>query len=154
MIYQLLGKENINYLNMITVGKDNCGLFPVIIEVNQGVCVSQSNITGNYILSGRAAASSKDSLMNNRTVMNNKQSVSADVASSIDAQEGQDKLSAQKKQSGTPYCPGATEDKRVLTEISTDSINVPPVERCVKCVGCKNCKKVHLSDQARQLVQA
>ena len=104
---------------MITVGKDNCGLFPVIIEVNQGVCVSQSNITGNFILSGRAAASSKDSLMNNRTVMNNKQSVSADMARKIDAHEDQDKLSvqrnqslgAQKKQSSTPYCPGATEDK-------------------------------------------
>ena len=86
-------------MNMITVGKDNCGLFPVIIEVNQGVCVSQSNITGNYILSGRAEASSEDSMMNNRTVMNNKQSVSADVASSIDAQEDQDKLSAQRKES-------------------------------------------------------
>jgi hypothetical protein len=35
-------------MNMITLGKDNCGLFPVIIEVNQGVCVSQSNITGNF----------------------------------------------------------------------------------------------------------
>jgi hypothetical protein len=130
-------------MNMITVGKDNCSLFPVIIEVNQGVCVSQSNITGNFILSGRAAASSEDSLMNNRTVMNNKQSVSADVPRKID---DQDKLGVQRT--------GATEDKRVLTEISTDSINVPPVKRCVKCVGCKNCKKVHLPNQARQLAQA
>jgi hypothetical protein len=107
-----------------------------------------------------------------------KQSVSADVPRKIDDQDklgiqrnqslgaqkidDQEKLGvqrnqslcAQKRQSSTPYYPGATEDKRVLTEISTDSINVPLVKRCVKCVGCKNCKKVHLPDQARQLAQA
>jgi hypothetical protein len=81
----------------------------VIIEVNQGVCVSQSNITGNFILSDRAAASSEDSLMNNRTVMNNKQSVSADVPRKIDDQDElgvqrNQSLGAQKKQSSTPYC--------------------------------------------------
>ena len=46
----------------------------------------------------------------------------------------------------------ATNDKNFLKE--SDSINVPPVKRCIKCVGCKSCKKIHLPDQARQLAQA
>ena len=48
----------------------------------------------------------------------------------------------------------ATNDKNVLKEITSESINVPPVKRCIKCVGCKSCKKIHLHDQARQLAQA
>ena len=140
--YNLPGNPKSKYrMNMITVGKDNCGLFPVIKEVHQVVCVSQSNITGNFILSGRAVASSEDSLMNNRTVMNNRLGVQRNQSLAF-------------QQFSTQFYPGATEDKRMLTEISTDSINVPPVKRCVKCVGCKNCKKVHLPDQARQLAQA
>ena len=49
---------------------------------------------------------------------------------------------------------GAPEAKKMLSQITTDNINVPPVKQCAKCVGCKNCKKVHLPDQARQLAQA
>ena len=57
-------------LNMITIGKDNCQLFPTVIEVLNGVCLSKSNISGKYILSGRAI-SSDDSLINaNKTIMN------------------------------------------------------------------------------------
>ena len=48
----------------------------------------------------------------------------------------------------------ATNDKNVLKEIKSESINVPPVKRCIKHVGCKSWKKIHLPDQARQLAQA
>ena len=47
----------------------------------------------------------------------------------------------------------ATSDKNLLKEITSDSIIVPPVKRCIKCVGCKSCKKIHLPDQARPLDQ-
>ena len=54
-----------------------------------------------------------------------------------------------------PWASGKSDaSKKILNEITTDSINVPLVKRCVKCVGCKNCKKAHLPDQARQLAQA
>ena len=33
--------------NMITVGKDNCLLFPTVLEIIDGVCISKSNITTN-----------------------------------------------------------------------------------------------------------
>ena len=49
---------------------------------------------------------------------------------------------------------GAPDGKKTLSEITTDSINVPPVKRYAKCVGCKNCKKVHLPDKVRQLAEA
>ena len=48
----------------------------------------------------------------------------------------------------------ATNDKNFVKEITSDSINVPPVKRCIKCVGCKSCQKIHLPDQARQLAQS
>ena len=60
-------------INSITVGKDNCELFPKMLEVSSGVCISQSNITGNFILSGRASDSSESCLMANRTVVNNEE---------------------------------------------------------------------------------
>ena len=44
--------------------------------------------------------------------------------------------------------------KKILTAITSNSINVPPVKRCVKCVGCKNCTKKNLPNQVRQLAQA
>ena len=61
---------SISGLNMITFGKDNCELFPTMIQVLNGVCLSKSNISGRYILSGRAT-SSDDSLINaNKAFMN------------------------------------------------------------------------------------
>ena len=37
---------SISGLNMITTGKDNCELFPTMIQALNGVCLSKSNITG------------------------------------------------------------------------------------------------------------
>ena len=56
-------------LNMITIGKDQCNLFPVLIATHDGVAVSRSNVTGQYLLSGRAQKSSESGLMNNRTIV-------------------------------------------------------------------------------------
>ena len=56
-------------LNMITIGKDQCNLFPVLIATYNGVAVSRSNVTGQYLLSGRAQKSSENGLMNNRTIV-------------------------------------------------------------------------------------
>ena len=56
-------------LNMITIGKDQCSLFPVLIATCDGVAVSRSNVTGQYLLSGRAQKSSESGLMDNRTVI-------------------------------------------------------------------------------------
>ena len=47
-----------------------------------------------------------------------------------------------------------TNDKNFLKQITSDSIIVPPVKRCIKCVGCKSCKKIHLPDQTRQLAHS
>ena len=64
-------------------------------------------------------------------------------------------ISSSDVQMSLPWASGKSDaSKKILNEITTDSINVPPVKRCVKCVGCKNCKKAHLPDQARQLAQA
>ena len=55
---------------MVTIGQDNCALFPTMLQVVNGVCLSKSNISGRYILSGRAT-SSDDSLINaNKAIMN------------------------------------------------------------------------------------
>ena len=124
-------------INSITVGKDNCELFPKILEISGGVCISQSNITGNYILSGRAIDSSEKCLMANHTVVNNDE---MQVIVAQTSATGLSRYSVAKPDTG-PWSgfkaqPAknvyAAEDKRVLTEISTDSINVPPVKRCVK----------------------
>ena len=56
-------------LNMITIGKDQCNLFPVLIATHNGVAVSRSYVTGQYLLSGRAQKSSENGLMNNRTIV-------------------------------------------------------------------------------------
>ena len=37
-------------VNKITIGKDNADLFPVVKYFHNGVCISRSNITGNFIL--------------------------------------------------------------------------------------------------------
>ena len=37
-------------LNLITIGKDQCSLFPVLVATCNGVAVSRSNVTGKYCL--------------------------------------------------------------------------------------------------------
>ena len=135
---------------MINLGKDNCALFPTVLQITDGVCISKSNITGNYILSGRASASSEDALMDNRTIMCH----NTNLEKTVDVQTSLSVSSRNYVQMLLPGASGKSDvSKKILTEITTDSINVPPVKRCVKCVGCKNCKKAHLPDQARQLAR-
>ena len=44
-----------------------------MLEISGSVCISQSNITGDFILSGCAIDSSESCLMANRTVVNNEE---------------------------------------------------------------------------------
>ena len=38
-------------------------------DFHNGVCISRSNITGNFILSGKAISTSEETMMNNRTMV-------------------------------------------------------------------------------------
>ena len=49
--------------------KDNVDLFPVVKDFLNGVCISRSNITGNFILSGKAISTSEEKIRNSRTMM-------------------------------------------------------------------------------------
>ena len=71
---------------MITVGKDNCALFPTVLQIVDGVGVSKSIITGNYILSGRASANSEDVVMDNRIIMYNNSTLEKTVSSRNEVQ--------------------------------------------------------------------
>ena len=159
---------SVSRLNMIRIIKDNCQLFPTMIQVLNGVCLSKSNISGRYILSGRAT-SSDDSLINaNKAIMNN--NAGYEVEASANPDSAAKSAFPQKLDDAQKQCTigvddvhrltskdimshnagyVATNDKNFLKEITSDSINVPPVKRCIKCVGCKSCKKIHLPDQAR-----
>ena len=55
--------------NSVTLGMDQIELFPQMCSVSNGVCVSKSSITKQYILSGRAVDSSEDVHFQNRTVV-------------------------------------------------------------------------------------
>ena len=109
---------------MVTIGKDNCALFPTKLQVANGVCLSKSNITGKYISSSRACSSDESTMNANKAVISHNASFEA------------------------------TNDKNFLKEITSDSIDISLVKRCIKCVGCKSCKKIHLPDQERQLARA
>ena len=56
-------------VNKITIGKDNADLFPVVKDFHNGVCISRSNITGQFIISGKAISTSEETMMNNRTIV-------------------------------------------------------------------------------------
>ena len=49
--------------------KDNVDLFPVVKDFHNGVCISRSNITGNFILSGKAISPREEKMMNNRIMV-------------------------------------------------------------------------------------
>ena len=126
-----------------------------MLEVSSGVCISQSNITENYILSGHTIDSSENCLMANHTVVNN-EAMQVTVAQS--SATGLSGHSVSKPETGSwsgfkvqpAKNVNGSEDRKLLHEIETDSINIPLVKCCKKCVGCKECKKTHLPDQVRQ----
>ena len=151
--------QSISGLNLITVGKDHASLFPQMIDCHNGVCISKSRITGKMIISGRAYSSSSHDQMNNKTVMQaDTENIRAPHAlqyspikdSFCNAQNVDHGVS---QNSVRPKQQVPCDEKKILHEISTDSINVPPVKRCGKCLSCKNCKKTHLPDEARQTIQ-
>ena len=65
-------------LNLITIGKDQCALFPVLLDACNGVAISKSNITGRCILSGRAKSNS-NTMMANKTVVREETSKSSSL---------------------------------------------------------------------------
>ena len=133
-------------LNYITIGKDQAALFPSMLQVVNGVCISKSNITGRYILSGRAISSNDDCQISaNKTCV----TMMCDDEKIQGCQIQEETVEIMNH--NTCY---DNNDKNFLKEITSDSITVPPVKRCIKCVGCKSCKKIHLPDQARQMAQA
>ena len=67
--------ENKLIIMIITIGKDQCALFPVLVDTCNGVAVSRSNITGKSILSGRAKSTSDTAMMANRTVVGSRESI-------------------------------------------------------------------------------
>ena len=75
IMFLLVGRKNIIHpesrcgINKITIGKDNADLFPVVKYFDNGVCISRSNITGNFILSGKAIFTSEEKMMNNWTMV-------------------------------------------------------------------------------------
>jgi hypothetical protein len=147
-------------LNLITIGKDQCALFPVLLDACNGVAISKSNITGRCILSGRAKSNS-NTMMANKTVVREETSKSSSLTWSETVKNKADpskletctKLSSPEDISRTVNRWPEQKDM-LLKELNTDSINVHPIKRCSKCSNCRDCKKNHLPDQTRQREQA
>ena len=155
--------------NMITVGKDNCAFFPTVLQIVNGVCLSKSNITGKFIMSGRASTSSEETVMDNRIIICNntnlEMTVDAQTTLPISSSGHLDRLSISSsgqlkppaiRSSGVlgpltisscapvtisssdvqkllPWASGKNDtSKKILNEITTDSINVPPVKKVRK----------------------
>jgi hypothetical protein len=78
--------------------------------------------------------------MANRTVVNNEVIVAQSSATGLSGRSvakpntgswSEFKIQPAKNVNGS-------EDRKLLHEIETDSVNIPPVKRCKKCVGCKD----------------
>ena len=65
--------KSVSGLCNVVLGMDNFALFPnkVAADRDSGIVISQSQLTGNYLLAGRASATNEEEIYHNRMVFNN-----------------------------------------------------------------------------------
>ena len=111
-------------LSLVILGKDNCHLFPEVLETEPGIQLAKSKLTGEYIISGRA--------IETENVCNNLHPNDMRMVYT------QNKI--------------VTMDSKDITLLA-DRVTESPLKRCLTCVNCSQCKKELRPDEARQRKQ-